>query len=287
MSGHKGLSGDTSRFYDDHIAAALQGQCYSDIVIEGIYLRGDDLEGVHFREAIFDECDFTHADLSNAYIQEAYFRRCNFNGTNFSESTIIEATFEACKFEGAFADEMHVLGLEFMNSELSIACEKGYWKDVQAADSEFIGCIFKNMDLGKFKLVNCDFSHVCLEDSSLEEWSLPRTTIEETYFVKARKREDMDFSEAIALPSTLLTRKDSRLLPIVERSRSLGKKTTGNRNAIICCGNLEKLKEIVDSEDIRRVWTTGQPFWAHSSRGAQKISRQQMPRTRWSTRYSS
>lgn len=97
----------------------LNGMCFKNVIFDGVSFTGSSLRGTNFRYATFrnsyiNDADFTQADLSHATFKNVYAIRTDFSDANLSYTAIRNADFSEAKFKKSI-----LLGMLLTNVNLT------------------------------------------------------------------------------------------------------------------------------------------------------------------------
>lgn len=133
------------------------GERYADVRFVGVRLGGT-LEGAHFRDCIFEECDLRTLRLVD----------CEFNDTDLLGCDMRLLDVQGSRFGGVTLEACHVVGVEWHRA--SISAERPL--EVDAQDSILSFCSFVGLDLRKRRFEGCTMHEVLFEACDLRDASL-------------------------------------------------------------------------------------------------------------------
>ena len=117
-------------------------------VFAGCIFPAPVLQGSHFTDVTFRNCDLSNADLSGCSFQRVEFVECKLVGANLSEGTWQHVVFERCK-------------MEFAN------CPLGIFRGVRFAGGTmhsvgFDECRFERVEFSLCDLTTVSYTHLTL-----------------------------------------------------------------------------------------------------------------------------
>ena len=112
------------------------------------------LEGVEFRDCVFDRCNFQHSVLvwSGIWKRATKFTDCSFLGSDLRSVSTPCAEFSGCTFDNCNLTETNFDGAVFSDCTF-----KGLLEDTEFHGSGYLGRL-----IGRAAMTNCDFRLACL-----------------------------------------------------------------------------------------------------------------------------
>lgn len=113
--------------------------------------------------------DFTRKSIKRACVAGSHFLNCNFNGVAAAGSKFFETTFGICNFEGSNFQYCSFHKVQFKDSSI--------FKGANLSHSVFVECDFSDITIQESTLYDCYFENCSFCDSVIKTNTLENTTM--------------------------------------------------------------------------------------------------------------